>query len=99
MDSLLNLLAPQDHIPLGITWVASWLLELAATLFDSVPLDIIMVLKDQLPRTVLIEGCNLYPTLSPIGQLLLHHLNLGFHLVIHFTLCSGHDVRGGVADC
>jgi hypothetical protein len=34
--------------------------------------------------------------LSPIGELLLHHLNQGFNC---FPLCSGHDARGGVADC
>ncbi len=39
MDLLLNPLAPQDYIPLGITWVASWLLELVAALFNPVPLD------------------------------------------------------------
>jgi len=32
VDSLLNPLAPQDHFPLGITWVAHQLLELVAAL-------------------------------------------------------------------
>jgi len=43
MDLLLNLIAPQDHIPLGITWVASGLLELEAALLNPVPLDIVMI--------------------------------------------------------
>jgi hypothetical protein len=73
--------------------VTSGLLELVAALFDPVPLDIIVVLKDQLPRTVLIEGCTLYPALNPIGQLLLHFLNQGFHLVIRFPLCSAGMMR------
>jgi len=96
MDPLLNPLASQDHVPLGITWVASWLLELVAALFNPVLLHIFMVMKNKLTGTVLVNGCHLVPALSPIGELLLHHLNQGFNC---FPLCSGHDARGGVADC
>ncbi len=84
MDSLLNLPASQDYIPLGINWVASCLLELVAALLDPVPLDIIMIPKDQLPTVVLVKGCNLLP------QKLLHHQDQCIHLVIGFALCSGH---------
>jgi hypothetical protein len=36
-DSLMNPLAPRDHIPLKITWGTSRLLELVAALLDPVP--------------------------------------------------------------
>ena len=99
MDSPLNPLASQDHVPLGITLVASRLLELVTALFDPVPLNIFVVTKNKLTGTVLVKGCHLNPPLSPIGELFLHHLNQGFNLVIRFPLCSGHDAHGGVADC
>jgi len=41
MDLLLNPLASQDHIPLGITWSAGWLLKFVAALLYPVPLDIV----------------------------------------------------------
>ncbi len=66
MNLLLNPLAPQDHIPLGITWVTSQLLKLVTALFNPVPLDTIMILKDQLPTAVLVNGGNLLPALHPI---------------------------------
>jgi hypothetical protein len=54
IDSLLNPLAPQDHIPLGITWVASWLLELITALLNPVPLQVVLFLRDQLTTMVLV---------------------------------------------
>jgi hypothetical protein len=66
MDSLLNPLAPQDNITLGITRDTSWLLKFVAALLDPVPLHIVTIPKDQLTTMVLVEGCNLYSTLSPI---------------------------------
>jgi hypothetical protein len=66
MDLLLNPLATQDHTPLEITWSAGWLLEFVAALLYPVPLDIIMIPKDQLTTSGLVEGCNLCPTLHRI---------------------------------
>ena len=67
LDSLMNPLAPQDHIPLGITWVTLWHFKLLAALLDPVLLNIIMAPQVQLPTTVLIEGCKIYSALSTIG--------------------------------
>jgi hypothetical protein len=46
VNSLLSPLAPQDHIPLGITWVASQLLEFITALLDPVLFHIIVIPKD-----------------------------------------------------
>jgi hypothetical protein len=96
MDSLLNLLAPQDHIPLGITWVASQLLEFITALFGPVPLHIIAIPKDHLPTTGLLEGCNLFPALCPIRQKLFYNQNQGIHPVIALAFSSGHVQLGGL---
>jgi len=45
MILLLDPLAPQEHYPLGITWVASWLFKLVAALFDPVLLHVIILSK------------------------------------------------------
>jgi hypothetical protein len=68
MDLVLNLLASQDLIPLGITCSADRFLEFVAVLLYPVPLDIIMILKDQFTTLHLIEGCNFSPTLCPIWK-------------------------------
>jgi hypothetical protein len=94
MDSLLDPLAPQDHIPLGITWVASWLFKLVAALFNPVPLHIIVLPNRQFTSRDLIEPCHLCPALSPIGQKLLNNLDQGISLVIGLALCSGHHQQG-----
>ena len=94
MDLLLNLLASQDHIPLGITWSASRLLELVAALLYPVSLHVIMIPKDQFAATRLVEDCNFGPTLCPIGQKLFDHKDQGIHLVIGLALTSGHRQQG-----
>jgi hypothetical protein len=93
MDSLLNSLASQDHIPLGITCSAGRLLELEATLLYPVSLHVIMIPKDQLAASRLVEGCNFGPTLRPIGQKLFDHHDQGIHLVVRLPLTSGHVQR------
>jgi hypothetical protein len=90
MDSLLNPLASQDHIPLGITCCADRLLELEATLLYPVSLHIIMIQKDQLTTSRLVEGCNFGPTLCPIGQKLFDHHDQGIHHEVGLPLTSGH---------
>jgi len=80
----------QDHVPLGITWVARRLLELVATLINSVSLDILIIPKHQLTTSLLVEKSNLLPALSPIGKLLLHDLNQKIHLVVLLSLRPGH---------
>jgi hypothetical protein len=87
MESLLNPLASQDHIPLGITWVTSQLLELVAALFYPVPLGVIVILKDPL---VVVEGWNLLSALHPVWQKLLHNRDQGICLVTCFAFCLGH---------
>jgi len=86
----LNLLATQDHVPLGIIWVARWLFEFVATLIDPVSLDILIILKYQLTTSLLVEKSNLLPALSPIGKLLLHDLDQKIHLVVLLSLQPGH---------
>jgi len=39
----MNPLVPQDHIPLGITWITSGLLELVASLLHPVSLHVIVI--------------------------------------------------------
>jgi len=80
----------QDHVPLGITWVARRLLELVATLINSVSLDILIIPKHQLTTSLLVEKSNLLPALSPIGKLLLHDLDQKIHLVVLLSLRPGH---------
>jgi hypothetical protein len=86
MDSLLNLLAPKDHIPLGITWVASQLLEFITALFGPVPFHIIVIPKDHLFTSAL----------CPIRQKLFYNQNQGIHLVIALALSSGLVQLGGL---
>ena len=86
----MNPLAPQDHVPLGITWGASGFLKLVAALVNPVPLDVIMVSGHHLTATSLAEYCNLLPHMSPIGQLLLNHQDQQINLVIGLALPPGH---------
>jgi len=94
MDPLLDALAPQDHVPLGITWVASWLFKLVAALFNPVPLYVIVLPNCQFTSPDLIKPCHLRPALSPIGQKLLNNLDEDISLVIGLALCSGHRQQG-----
>jgi hypothetical protein len=98
-DSVLNPLAMQDHVPLGITWVAHWLLELFATFIDPVLLDILVIPKHQLTTLLLVEKSNLLPALSPIGKLLLHDLDQKIHLVVLLSLRPGHGNPKKPVDC
>jgi hypothetical protein len=54
-----NLLAPQDHNPLGITWGASQLLKLVTALVRPVPLDVMMVSEQILTAPCLVQHRNL----------------------------------------
>jgi len=85
-----NPLAPQDHVPLGITWGASRLLKLVAALVRPVPLDVVVVSEQTLTAPCLVKRRNLLPRLSPIGQLLLNHQDQQIHLVIRLALRPGH---------
>jgi hypothetical protein len=80
----------QDHVPLGITWVARWLLEPVAALIDPVSLDILIILKHELTTLLLVEKSNLLPGLSPIGKLLFHDLDQNIHLIVLLSLPPGH---------
>jgi hypothetical protein len=82
-----NPLAPQDHVPLGITWGAS---KFIATFVHPVPHDVIMVSEQHLTALSPVERRNLLPCLSPIGQLLLHHQDQDIHLVIDLALQPRH---------
>ena len=93
MDSLLNPLASQDHIPLGITCCASGFLEFVAALLYPVSLHVIVIPKDQLAASRLVEGCNFGPTLRPVGQKLFDRHDQDLHLVIGLALTSGHVQR------
>jgi hypothetical protein len=92
--SLLNPLVYQDHIPLGIICIASWLLELVAALFDPVMLPVILILKDLISTVLLVEGDNLLPGMHPIWQKLLHSQDPGICLVICFALHFRHPQQG-----
>jgi hypothetical protein len=81
-----NLLASQDHVPLGITLGASRLLEFIATFVRPVPLDVVLVSEQTLTAPCLVQRRNLLPRLSPIGQLLLNHQDQQIHLVIRLAL-------------
>ena len=86
----MNPLATQDHVPLGITWVAHRLLKLVATLIDPVSLHILVISKHQLTTLLLVEKSKLLPALSPIGRHLLHDLDQKIHLVVLLSLRPGH---------
>jgi hypothetical protein len=85
-----NPLVPQDHVPLGIAWGASWLLKLVTALVRPVPLGVVVVSERTLTAPCLVERRNLLPHMSPIGQLLLHNENQDIHLVICLALRPGH---------
>jgi hypothetical protein len=86
----MNPLAPQDHVPLGITWVASGFPELVTALVHPVPLDIVMVLEHHLTTPSLVERRNLLPRLSSIRQHLFNHQDQHVNLVIGLALRPGH---------
>ena len=86
----MNPLATQDHVPLGIAWVARQLLEPVAALIDPVSLDILIIPKHELTTLLLVEKSNLLPGLSPIGKLLLHDLDQNIHLIVLLSLRPGH---------
>ena len=88
-------LAPQDQVPLVITWVASGLLVLITTLLHPVLLYIFVIAKSQLPRTKLVQRCYLLPSNGTSRKLFLHHLDQDVSLLVHLTLCTRHLVIGG----